>query len=411
MKKLLFILILFPLNSHSQSCTGTFSLASQEPSTCVPYPGGLFTKPIPNAGRGGPITHLITNSADMVTLLVGEVTQNEMFKLVIGTAGTSSPNVDNPNSNAAENSNPLYYGQSSDPLWGFTNCTTNCAGDFNNSFQVHIPNNARCSYLIGHSTGGDGWLDVWDQATNKMVRIYCFNDAGTSYYNARYFNSGNCCTKDMTFFKGVANSRGIKQDWDVPNFYSIRSAPWSTGLRISELLAGRINHALIVNTYCEKDTGTLYVFPAVTGGILGCSAVPISNTNRPVLGQHFFLDYTDAQIAALGVSTAKKIILTAGAHYGFYITDSCGVACMNIDEREGDTAYAVAGISNPFFTMPGVSCTAGVGTDTPTNICTIAPMAGLPMDFADHIHVADECVAKGLAGVSGGCVSKTGFFF
>jgi hypothetical protein len=84
-------------------------------------------------------------------------------------------------------------------------------------------------------------------------------------------------------------------------------------VRGPELKAGVIRHALVV---AVKDVKPTYVYPAShTDGSSGEAAAP-------AMGQHFYLAYSDAEIAALPVLPWKKAILTALAHYGFYVGDS-----------------------------------------------------------------------------------------
>jgi hypothetical protein len=84
-------------------------------------------------------------------------------------------------------------------------------------------------------------------------------------------------------------------------------------VRGPELKAGVILHALVV---AVKDVKPTYVYPAShTDG-------SSDEAGAPAMGQHFYLDYSDAEIAALPVLPWKKTILTALAHYGFYVGDS-----------------------------------------------------------------------------------------
>jgi hypothetical protein len=84
-------------------------------------------------------------------------------------------------------------------------------------------------------------------------------------------------------------------------------------VRGPELKAGAIDHALVVSV---KDVKPTYVYPAShTDGSSDEAAAP-------AMGQHFYLAYSDAEIAALPVLPWKKAILTALAHYGFYVGDS-----------------------------------------------------------------------------------------
>lgn len=108
-------------------------------------------------------------------------------------------------------------------------------------------------------------------------------------------------------------------------------------VRGPELKAGVINHALVV---AVKDVKPSYVYPAShTDGSSNEAAAP-------AMGQHFYLDYSDAEIAALPVLPWKKAILTALAHYGFYIGDSGNYTLSFI--WEGSLMYAHSGKTEPF---------------------------------------------------------------
>jgi hypothetical protein len=50
----------------------------------------------------------------------------------------------------------------------------------------------------------------------------------------------------------------------------------------------------------------------------------LSNTDAPAMGQHLYLDMTDAEIAALSKPEWQKTILRALAHYGAYVGDTGG---------------------------------------------------------------------------------------
>ena len=108
-------------------------------------------------------------------------------------------------------------------------------------------------------------------------------------------------------------------------------------VRGPELKAGIVPHALVV---AVKDVKPSYVYPAShTDGSSNEAAAP-------AMGQHFYLDYSDAEIAALHVLPWKKAILTAMAHYGFYIGDSGNNSLSLI--WEGSLMYTHSGKTEPF---------------------------------------------------------------
>jgi hypothetical protein len=108
-------------------------------------------------------------------------------------------------------------------------------------------------------------------------------------------------------------------------------------VRGPELKAGIIHHALVV---AVKDVKPIYVYPAShTDGSTNEAAAP-------AMGQHFYLAYSDAEIAALPAPPWKKAILTALAHYGFYVGDSGNDTLGFI--WEGSLMYAHSGKPEPF---------------------------------------------------------------
>ena len=88
-------------------------------------------------------------------------------------------------------------------------------------------------------------------------------------------------------------------------------------IRPSELAAGEIDHALFMVVKCTSGTS---VYPAGPGVGSACA----DKTNAPAMGQHFFLEMTDAQIEALSVPSWQKTILRAMARYGLYVGDTGG---------------------------------------------------------------------------------------
>ncbi|MGH7829308.1 MAG: hypothetical protein ACREP8_03945, partial [Candidatus Binatia bacterium] len=86
--------------------------------------------------------------------------------------------------------------------------------------------------------------------------------------------------------------------------------------------------------------------------------------------------------------------------------------------NEGGETYEHAGIVNPLYAWlesQGVRCIgAGAGTTTKCryNLDTLAGIPALPgpkcptsgpCGVLHHLHMAEECVPKAMAGVAGGC--------
>lgn len=111
-------------------------------------------------------------------------------------------------------------------------------------------------------------------------------------------------------------------------------------IRSQELIAGTIPHALVA-TVSETRNG--FVPPA--NHTDGTS----SDINAPYEGQRFYLEYTDAEIAALKLLAWKAAIATAIAHYGLYVCDSGGDG-IGI-KLESTCMYTALGAPDPLTTF------------------------------------------------------------
>jgi hypothetical protein len=112
-------------------------------------------------------------------------------------------------------------------------------------------------------------------------------------------------------------------------------------VRVEEMQAGVINHALTAVMRCTNNTN---VFPA-NGSSSGraCTVIGESNTNAPAMGQHFQLNYTWAELDAFGFPAWKTIILKAMSKYGFFVSDTGGGSFY---QMEGGSTYTSFGISD-----------------------------------------------------------------
>ena len=380
--------------SVAQDCTpGTFSVTNPTSMSCRPYSTSLFNKPLPNAGSGGPMTHLAPNS--------DAIAQN--------TLGPGFTYVATPGS-ADTTANPFYYGRSSDPIYKVDSCAAPGNDPAHNPTGTfwHIPNGARFSGL-----NGDRFFSVWDQSTNKVFSAYHYAMPGvtlpacsaTTQQTACSFpNVTYCSMADYATDKGYqAGNGGGDSLWEAPAALMIRQDEW---------ISGTINHALYLNGSCEA-VGTS-VFPAGSGHAAQCSnpAGP-----KPLHGSLYFMDYSDAQIASMNIPAWKKTIIKAMAHYGGYFgdTNDNGITQGTYPTRyEGGEAYLTAGTTSPLFGwLAGQGITPhGDGT---SQDYSLSYWSGIPnlagpncpgstCDVAHHTHIADQCVPLGLAGQAGGCV-------
>lgn len=392
--------------ASAQDCTpGNWTIANQPPDSCIPYASrGYFTKPLPGAGSGGPLAHLFPNSAAIIS--------NTMASHDLGLFKVGDPN----NHYDDILSEPIYYGRVSDPLYRITSCQLNSGtiGDAAHNpvgQTFHIPNAAQ----FGNSRGSFGFSDqffvVWDQVSNKILSAYNYARPNISLPACTATDPAKACPTpswrscdqaDFSSDTGYQVWPGGNGALDVPG--------WALAIRTNEWVYGRINHALYLNTACEASG---VVFPDLRNAALICA----NQTNRPHEGNLVFLDYTDAQINAMNLPAWQEPIITALAHYGGYIGDTNNnQGSINVSRLESNQAYKLAGLTSPLYAwlegQPGVTKRRSPEPGTHKYIMyTFANLPNLtgpscpsPCNYVGHLHIADPCVALGLAGLPGGCV-------
>ena len=74
-------------------------------------------------------------------------------------------------------------------------------------------------------------------------------------------------------------------------------------IRPAELAVGKIDHALFMVVKCTNGES---VPPAGSGAGTACSDIGLPNEGAPPMGAHFFLDMTDAEIAAAAGSDLEE---------------------------------------------------------------------------------------------------------
>jgi hypothetical protein len=219
---------------------------------------------------------------------------------------------------------------------------------------------------------------------------------------------GYCSMADYSTDKGYQAGNGAGD--------SLTQAPAALYIRSNEWITGQIKHALYLNGSCEGGTAGQTVFPAtpgITAAQCGDPAGP-----KPIHGSLFFMDYTDAQVNAMGLPAWKKAIVLATTHYGAYFGDTNDSAAPGHGNQgayptryEGGEGYLTAGLTYPL--QPWLSGQAGVnggvGSNQQMNYWANIPNVTGPncptstCGVLQHTHIADPCVPEGLAGVAGGC--------
>lgn len=112
-------------------------------------------------------------------------------------------------------------------------------------------------------------------------------------------------------------------------------------IRVEELAAGRIEHAL--NIVIDCDDGT-HVPPATAD-----DKVCVDTTNAPPMGARFQLDMTAAEIDALPAPAWKKTILHAMAEYGMFFGDTGSSFFFDVQTEDGSMYTALGAASDPWL--------------------------------------------------------------
>jgi hypothetical protein len=231
----------------------------------------------------GSVPQVLPNSAAMVAFLLGDHTPGSPVP-----ADQTRP---------GGGTRPLYYAANSDPLVELV-ATQPWGQNPLNGRKIRVPQNAVAE------EESDGHLTIVlapnnAQVAGETVDLWQAQPAKEGKLLFSWGGPGN-----MT--GTLLQSEGLSAD--AAGFDLVAGQ-----VRGPELKAGAIDHALVVSV---KDVKPSYVYPAShTDGSSGEAAAP-------AMGQHFYLAYSDAEIAALPVLPWKKAILTALAHYGFYVGDS-----------------------------------------------------------------------------------------
>ena len=397
---------------QAATTASSYSLTNQASVANVPYPSSLVAKPLPS----DVMKHLYggcahgTGCSDTIATTA-----------LTGNARTASSNWGN-SSVATPGTNdydfPMYYGTSSDPTY----CIASCAYHVWNADNpvgkcFHAPSGAQ----FGGNPSGysvyaiDQNIIIWDQTQNVEVEAYT---NGSTNPRLPSCASGSTCKVSFSYC-GWAN-RQTDRAWYSQTTVTNGLAPDAGLIHGQELIQGQINHPIYINSYCNAKTVS---FPDVIAASTGrtCSSVGLSNTNRPPNGSLFFLDYTATQLSYLKtvLPAWQYPIIRALTIYGGYLGDTGGsYDTLHFTHIESGQAYQYSKLTYPLWsfldTHCGQGCYKGVRTNSPPNskyVYTLNVLANVPnlsgpncssssCNVSQHIHIADPCIAKGLAGMS-----------
>ena len=360
-----------------------------------------------------------------------------------------------PKGNSADISGAMYYGQATDPWYRIAGCHYNKI-----DVRFHAPNQAKFAAV----PGGDQGIDIYDVAQGLLIQAYGYNSnpgmvmpdasscpgTGPSTCAVVIPNISGCSAQQVGVDTDL-QGHGYRQAKIGKNTYTLGGtgasglfSGWAGMLRQNELMNGMVNHALLLGIVCAKPASYVgqsdFVWPAQSG-LLSCTK---DNPGEPKAGALLFCDYTPSQILSMlnagQISQPQATLLQTFCKYGGYVAQTGGPASgsswqgMRLTASqayEGQTAYQLYhNYDNGFvswacaqgmndFGQPGCKqgkvvspygpsldvlggiplLTGPGGKDTSGRSCSVAPGC----DVSGHIHLADPCVVRGLAGVAGGC--------
>jgi hypothetical protein len=421
-RKLIFALPLLVVGALAQS--PPFTILNQPSVSSRPYPTAYYNQRLPGAGSGGPLGHLMPNSDNVVRTVM----TNGGSSLVTGMGAWNTPGLDD------QQHRPLYYGQSTDPVYQVSGCTG--PGSSVNGQKFHATPGAL--YSQGES---DEEIVIWDQTTNVIFQFYNWGGqlslpacSGTLSSPCTYARgNGYCSAVNAMTGSGVNGGNGAS---------TAGLAPFGNIIRLTEITnVGHINHGLRAVTTCNDTNNGLYpsktVFPANTAsGTAGntCKAAGVSSANRPPNGALFFLDYTFAQLDCFNpakpactrinkLATWQYMLIEAATLYGITIEDTGNNSSLSLAGIESEQAYSfyqthgfprAQALADAFTNYMNANCSAPtcsrVTRSAPHSLVqwSLNGWAGISnvngTGVMSHMHVADPCVALGLQGMAGGCV-------
>ena len=320
---------------------GTFASPTNIPGACWrPYADSSpFNQPLPANPR------LDQHSTEMAATMVGWGKPMDPY---VGAADTTS-----------DWSHPIYFSSPADPVFT-VHCTKSWGTCEVEGMQVRIPDAARAA------GGGDGHMAVIDQQNGWEYDFWQVQSKPQGGGQLVISWGGRTAI-------GTPDADGLGSDATAANFGLAAGV-----VRLPELQAGQINHALFMMIKCD---GGGHVYPAMGNGS-ACG----SGTIAPKEGARVFLDMTDDQIAALGLPTWKAAIITALAHYGAFVGDTGG-SPWEI-ELESASTYTSFGMPDPWVDFakqqPGV---------TEWRSKYVLPFAD-GIDWGRYLKVADPCVTQ-----------------
>lgn len=279
----------------------------------------------------------------------------------------------------------------------------------------HLPNQAQW----GSSVGGDNYLIVWDQSTDGSAgnttiggrRLTAYQD---SHPGLITLPANNCFSESCAVQISLPDYADFSYPSQDTTAFQEGSGAWSSSgiigsagiIRGAEWVAGKINHAIILNTNCLS--GEVY-YPAPINAAKTCTdKLPYH------VGEGMLVKIKNS-FNCSNLLPYQQPLCAALKTYGGYIGDTSGVVCTSFTCRgvwpsriEGGAAYNMAGIEYPFMATylngaSGVECNYVYANKTPGKCTLFAPLDMTGLVTGGNLEIIDQCIVKRMAGVAGGC--------
>jgi hypothetical protein len=323
------------------------SSARRIPGACWrPYgDASPFNRALPESPR------LVSNSASIVTRAIGF---GNALEWVGGQADTPD-----------DYFHPIYFSDPSDPLYT-VDCVRFACPEIEGK-RIQIPGAAR------PAAGGDGHLAVIDREAHMEYDLFEVYDKPRNRGTIIVGSGGSTPI-------GTPKADGLGSNATAAHFGLAAGV-----IRPSELAAGEIDHALFLVVECTNGRA---VWPAADNPGTVCS----NRTNAPAMGQHFYLEISDAEIRELSLPDWQKAVLRAMANYGMFVGDTGGGGFAI--QTESGSSYTSFGVPDPWVTL-------GRRYDLPTWVSSSTGTRRYLFDIKDavdwdsRLRVADPCVARG----------------
>jgi hypothetical protein len=227
---------------------------------------------------------------------------------------------------------PTYWARASDPVFNVVcnefggGCSVAASG-----ITLHAPAGATIQDGCGANAAWDRHMTIVDQPSGWEYDLWHVSTCPLP-------SSGGTITIG---WGGRARIDGSGMDTPGGNGMASGTANLAGRIRVEEMAAGRIDHALNVVIDCDNGTNV----PPALAHDKQCA----DTTDAPPMGARLQLDMTAAEIDALAVPAWKKTILHALAEYGAIFGDTGSSFFFDWQTEDGSMYTTMGASSDPWI--------------------------------------------------------------